>query len=83
MLNLTCRDAALSLLRFSSPCPESTHVLSWVLEYYTLILFLVLVSDYSSFYLKSIYFFFRVYSKAKFQEPQNLGRPPGTFVNLR
>ena len=39
--------------------------LTWVLEYCTLILFLVLGSYYSYLYLKSIYFFSRVYSKGR------------------
>ena len=37
----------------------------WALEYYTLILFFVLGSIIATYYLKSIYFFSRVYSKAK------------------
>ena len=37
--------------------------IDWVLEYYTLILFLVLGSYYRYLYLKSIYFFSRVYCK--------------------
>ena len=44
-------------------------ILNWVLEYYTLTLFLVLGSYYSYLYLKSIYFLFRVYSKAKSKDP--------------
>ena len=55
-----CQDLAFCALRqahWKSSC--------WVLEYYTLILFLVLGSYYSYLYLKSVYFFFRVYSKAK------------------
>ena len=38
---------------------------NWVLEYCTLILFLVLGSYYSYLYLKGIYFFSRVYSKGR------------------
>ena len=48
--------------------------LFWVLEYYTLILFLVLGSYYSYLYLKSIYLFSRVYSKAGFWVLGQTGR---------
>ena len=40
----------------SLPLRNCIHV-TWVLEYYSLILILDLVSDYRSLYLKSIYFF--------------------------
>ena len=61
----------------------NAHIMSnWVLEYYTLILFLVLGSYYSYLYLESIYFFFRVYSKAKARRRTKWLAPSSTKASV-
>ena len=58
---------ALGSSRMRSSVPGSASSSFRVWEYGTLILFLVLGSCYSYLYLKSIYFFSRVYSKGRFR----------------